>query len=632
MSAPNSTLGNVISRLQGLKNVSGRKVMPGAEFLQELEEPPTDVTGTANALPDFSQFLPTQQNQPESDLGGELTPQSYDVRANVVNNQPPENPHDTPGFWSKVGTALADYINPQKRQEMATRNQSIMGRGMPEQAAPQTPPIETTEVDMQEGLPPVTASQQEYQPPVAPQGSGGFLGSIKDYFSPTKRDEMSVYNNEVSQNAQLQAQGQNPAEIRGKHQQNLQEDIKKAMANPMQYGAYGSANEVANSPALKAQFSEMTGIDYTSQVQEEVTKHEEAMKGVEDALSGIDTQLSGQAEEIKQRILNNQATDSDKYYLGLALLMPLLIGGIFGKEAGLGAVGGAAKGFTDVLSNRQKGIKEDEESLLDISKQRGSNQEKLANLSIEKSKLPMNIRKNLPEQENKHLMGMQMAEWKDPATGEVQKGVRLKPGLVARSEYLSSPDAIKDMRKSANEIAEVKTYVDDVNSLTNDIIDIVGQLKDTNAFYKGFTSIMSGKVPGSLSKLTQEVEFDGRKQNAGTLLEEKLGFLANKYGMAQQLGQLDRAAQAHIKKIMDNPTSTLLSGKDVLNQMLEIRKLIQNELINQASNSGFYPEFLVEDLEKKNNKLYGKLNQKDDDKYNQELKKKASQHETRYGK
>ena len=626
---PNSSLGNVISRLQGLKNVSGRKVMPGAEYLQELEEPPTDVAGTASPLPDFSQFLPSQQNQPEPDLGGELTPQSYDVRANVVNNQPPENPQDSPGFWSKVGTALADYVNPQKRQEMSERNQAMMGRG---QAAPQTPPIATAEVDMQEGLPPVTASQQEYQPPVAPEQSPGFLGAIKDYFSPTKRDEMSVYNNEVMQNAQLQAQGQNPAEVRGQHQASLQEDIKKAMENPMQYGAYGSANEVANSPALKAQFQEMTGINYDPQVAAEVTKHEEAMKGVEDALSGIDTQLSEQAEAIKQRILTNQTTESDKYYLGLALLMPLLIGGIFGKEAGLGALGGAAKGFADVLGNRQKGIKEDEESLLDISKQRGSNQEKLANLGIEKSKLPMNIRKNLPEQENKHLMGMQMAEWTDPATGEVQKGVRLKPGLVARSEYVNSPDAVKDMRKSANEIAEVKTYVDDVNSLTDDVIDIVGQLKDPTAFYKGFTAIMSGKVPGALSKLTQDVEFEGRKQNAGTLLEEKLGFLANKYGMAQQLGQLDRAAPAHIKKIMDNPTSTLLSPKDALNQMLEVRKLVQNGLINQASNAGFYPEFLVEDLEKKNNKLYGKLNQKDDDKYNQELKRKASQHETKYGK
>ena len=55
---PNSSLGNVISRLQGLKHFGGRKVMPGAEFLQKLEAPANDIAGTANQLPDFSQFLP----------------------------------------------------------------------------------------------------------------------------------------------------------------------------------------------------------------------------------------------------------------------------------------------------------------------------------------------------------------------------------------------------------------------------------------------------------------------------------------------------------------------------------------------------------------------------------------------
>jgi len=50
MSSPNSPLGNVISRLQGLKNVSGnsrRRVMPGAEFLEEQQDAPQDFSGTA---------------------------------------------------------------------------------------------------------------------------------------------------------------------------------------------------------------------------------------------------------------------------------------------------------------------------------------------------------------------------------------------------------------------------------------------------------------------------------------------------------------------------------------------------------------------------------------------------------
>ncbi len=626
MTSPNSSLGNVFSRLQGLKNVSGRrKVMPGAEFLNDLEPPPTDVEGTSTPLPNFANFMPTAPNQPENDLGGELTPQSYDVRANSIEHNAPED-QSQPGFWSKVGQALADYVNPQKRQEDLSLRENMRNQ----QALPQTPPIETAEVDVQEGLPPVTATQQQYSGPQAPISSPGVLGAISDYFNPTKRDEMEMYNKDLNQDAQLRVQGRDPNQVRSQFNQNLQQDIDKAVQQPWQYSAYGSANEVANNPALQAEFKEITGIDYEPVVAAQITQHEAAMKGVEDALNGLHTQLDSQAEGIKQRILDNQSTDMDKYYIGLALLMPLLVGGIFGGRAGLGALGGSAQGFANVLQGRQKMLREDEGNLLDIRKQQTSNQEKLANLALEKAKLGPSIRSSLPDSPNGHLLGMNETTWIDPDTGQEQRGIRIKPGLVARPEYLNSEDAIKDMRKNANELAAIKTYTDDVNSLTQDVADIVSQLKDPSAFYKGFASILSGKVPGALSKLTEDVMYDGRKVNAGTLLEEKLGFLANKYGMAQQLGQLDRAAQAHIKKIMDNPTNTLLSPEDTLNQMFEIRKLVQQGLINQASNAGFYPEFLVEDLESKNNKFVGGLNKRAQDQRVAEIERKLSQNETNY--
>lgn len=55
-------LGNVMTRLGGLKNVSGRRVMPGAEFLQDLEDTDTDVSGTAQPLPNFANFKAPAQN------------------------------------------------------------------------------------------------------------------------------------------------------------------------------------------------------------------------------------------------------------------------------------------------------------------------------------------------------------------------------------------------------------------------------------------------------------------------------------------------------------------------------------------------------------------------------------------
>src|SRR5678816_4503226 len=98
MTIPNSAgaMGNVL-RLQGLKNVSGRRVMPGAEFLQDLEDPENDVAGISPPMPEI--------NQPEADFGGELTPQSYDVRANSVSN-----PEQEAGFFSKLGQSLGNYM------------------------------------------------------------------------------------------------------------------------------------------------------------------------------------------------------------------------------------------------------------------------------------------------------------------------------------------------------------------------------------------------------------------------------------------------------------------------------------------------------------------------------------------
>ena len=113
-------------------------------------------------------------------------------------------------------------------------------------------------------------------------------------------------------------------------------------------------------------------------------------------------------------------------------------------------------------------------------------------------------------------------------------------------------------------------------------------------------------------------------------MEEKLGFLANAYGMAKEIGQLDRAAQNHIKKIVENPTSTFLSPEDSLNQILEVRKLAQRGLVRGAANKGFYPEFVIRDMEQVNNPLFQGLNQSEDQKYNEQLKRKAFQGEMNY--
>lgn len=623
----NSSLGNIMTRLAGLKTVSDRKrVMPGSELLTDDVEP--DISGTAQPLPDFSAFKNEDSNLPQADMGGELSPQSYDVRANAV-TEPQEE--ENRSIFFKLGQAMSDYINPTKRQEMAASNEALFNKAR--NPYPQTPPVETAEVDVQEGLPPITASEQESvlraQPP---EPSPGILGAIADYINPTKRDQMKAYTSDLLQDSALRAQGKNPDEVRleAQRNQNLKHEQQKALQEPWQYSAFGSAEEVANSPALSAEFKRITGIDYEPEIAAQVSQHEEAMKGVEDSLNGLNTELSEQAEAIRNRIVNNQTTDSDKYFIGLALLMPLLVGGIFGKEAGLGALSGAAQGFANVLGGRQKSIKEDEAALLDLSKQQSANQERLASIGMEKAKFGPALRKSMPEDPEAHLLGLREGVWQDPATGEEVRGVEIKPGLIAKPEFLASKEGKMDMLKAANELSEVKTYTDEVNDLTEDVVQIVRQLEDPTFAWKGLTSILAGKSPTILSKMTQDVMLDGRKVNAGVALEEKLGFLANAYGMAKEIGQLDRAAQNHIKKIIENPTSTFLTPEDALNQILEVRKLAQRGLVKNAANKGFYPEFLIREMEKVNNPLFQGLNQAEDQKYNEELKRKAFQSEMNY--
>lgn len=610
MTSPNSSgaLGNVLTRLGGLKNVSGRRVMPGSEVLEELNVPEPDVSGTSQDLPNFSNFTPPPMpNSPEPDLGGHITPQSYDVRANIA-NPPSEEPQQEAGFWNNIGRSLAQYL-PKMKSEQDIINP-------PQETQVKSSPLDYIPTDY---LPKLKPSVSEI-PQTSTESSG--KPNVMDYLNKPFRDPYVP---------SLQPQPEPSPEQIEQQSQEYSQSIQKAMESPWKYSAFGSADQVANSPALQAEFKTLTGIDYEPQIKEQISEYESAMKGVEDALNGINTNLDETGEGIKQRILNNQSTDADKYFIGLALLMPLLVGGLFGKEAGLGALSGGAKGYADVLNRRQENIVQDEEGLLDINREKSKNQEKLGNMQLEKAKLGPALRKLLPEQPNSHLIGQRAIEYVDPATGEKKSAVEIKPGLVARSEFVSTPEGQKDMLKSANELSAVKSYVDQLNDLTDDVTEIVSQLKPGNDFGKVFTSILSKASPQSIPKITQDVMFQGRKVNAGLLLQEKLGFLANMYAKAQGLGQLDKAAQVHMDKLINNPTISLISPQDSINQMIEIRNLSQNGLVNEAANRGFLPEFVIQGMEKGNQKFQGKINSKEEARQLEELKRDLIQNEMKYG-
>ena len=142
--ATNAHLGNVISRLSGLKNVTGRRVMDDptqigqGRDLEPIEAPMPEQP----PLPKFENFAPPQ-NVPQEDMGGTVTPQSLDVRANSA--MQPE-PAQQPGFWENVGQALSDYVNPQKRQQVAQQSQEAIQKA-------QNPPQPVPQQEMPQGMP-----------------------------------------------------------------------------------------------------------------------------------------------------------------------------------------------------------------------------------------------------------------------------------------------------------------------------------------------------------------------------------------------------------------------------------------------------------------------------------------------
>jgi hypothetical protein len=577
MSIPYSSdsIGNVL-RLQGLKNVR-KKVLPGAEFLNNLDAVDTDVAGTS------SDVNASAANLPALETGNELSAQSYDVRANQV-------------------------------------------------IPPSPPPIETQQVEESEGLPPVNPEMQEQQPVMSANTNlwKSVGNALKQYGEPfvnqEKRKEVTAQNNALLEDAQLRSQGLNPeeemakeAEIEDNTQSAIQEGITRAQENPLEVAVYGATDEVAKNPELVKEFREITGTDFTPEIAEMTKNAEKILSDMEGNLNAEGKGYSEQAKRLKERIDANAATDMDKYYIGLALIMPLLIGGIFGKEAGLGALAGSAKGLAETFQNRIQDTRKNEELLADINKNQGLLDLKKGELQLERLKIPEQIRKNLPKDEREFLKGKKEVAWVDPKTGERKAGVEVKPGLIALPEYLTDKEDLKELKKEAGDISEAKTATQLINSLTDDIIDISSKLKNKDWLTQGFRTYLLGKRPDLSSKFSEKVEFEGRPVNAAVVLEHKLKLLTDAYRQAKGMRALTSTVQEHIDGLFRNPATSFQNYEDTIDQMLYTRSLAQKNLIQNASNKGFAPEFLEEEFGKKNKSVYNKLNKKEEEKQSSEL-------------
>src|SRR5574338_565026 len=262
-----SAIGNIISRLGGLKNVSGRRVMPGAEYLEELEAPETDLEGTS-PIPEFSNFLP--QNQPEAETGVPVSPQSYDVRANTVQSPEQMMPEQEEGILSKLGKYLSEYSQkqgkganlpfvPKTEPREAPTFEGANLPFVPKTSVAQTPPVETAEVQAAEGLPTTTSSEE--------------IQSIE-----TPQKELGAY-----------------AEV-------------------------GASKQVLDDPQLKSEIERIFDVSLTPEMERELSTYEKVLDTYSKELQGITEHLNEREKAIKDRIDSRQLTTQDKLLMAIALI------------------------------------------------------------------------------------------------------------------------------------------------------------------------------------------------------------------------------------------------------------------------------------------------------------------------
>lgn len=600
--------------------------MPGEEELQKLQPPTNNVEGTAAPLPEPQNFMPAEGNLPQPDEGTELTSQSYDVRANKV-----QNPEQETGFFSKLGASLAGMLG--RSPEVSPSSVSPQGS----QVGDEMPPTETSQAGMiPSGI--FDKLGEHLSQPLTAQGIGkpsnigenfanelgkpyhgmtheGLLEGAKNYM--TEGYTPKVHPNTYEQFPNLQKPPATPEQTERK--QLDQRELDEAMKNPGEVMVYGATDEFANNPELVESFSTYTGLPFDEMTKEMTSGYE---KILDDINKGLDESYAGYTADqaaARQRIENNQANDSDKYFIGLALLMPLLIGGMFGKEAALGALGGGAQGISDVLKGRQENIRKDEKQITDIEKEKSNIRLKQGEMNLERIKLPETIKKGLPKDEYEDLKNLPLVEFKDPKTGKViASGAEVYPDMYMDMKYANTEKKRDKMREAASDLNDEKAAIIKANVASEKIIKAANQLKDSGLFAKMLAYSLSDDKDSATKKFlvanAPKIKIDGREQNSAVYLDSQIELMKDAYRRNEQMKAFTATISNHIGGMIGNPRYSNLQPSDLIDQVLSLRDRGQHFFLDKAKGKGFLSQPLEKIFGNENKQVYKGLNRKEENK------------------
>ena len=599
------TLANLM-RLKGLRGLGNRKTPQPSYSALDTEAPDLAMTG-----------MQEEVNVPMADEAGGYMPESYDVRANEIISEP--------SMFEKLGNAFgtllkgqqlnAGEIPPPAMQEQIT--ETMQPAPQADMASPPERPTQPGEVVF-----------------------GGIGRALKSWLGgPTQESQDEIAS---IQEAIRQRQGGSVAGIpitdpnappvselapqiqqqRGMNEQAIRDEaIRVAQERPWMDIVYGATNEVAMQPELVRQISDYTGINFDEQLQAQVAEAEKVLADLDKPLAELMGSYSQDELALRQRIESNQTNQSDKILIGFSLLMPVLIGGLFGAEAGLGALAGGAQGFGEVLQGREKNIRSDEDALRELQKSQANLALKRGELDLERLKLPQEIRKNLPKDETAHLKGKQ-EQFIDPQTGEIKGGKVIYPDFVIPNEDLQDKDDVKFYKKEAKTLANEKASLKEANDITRELAEAAVQLEDPNLILRAANAwLLDDGDPKKIGLIGQikkqsglanapEITIQGRKVNAYNYLGQKLERLNDLYRRTTGMRALTNTVAQHFEGLIANPIGTGIKTRDFIEQILSLREGRQKSLIEEAHALGFYKEPLMDAFSKENKEFYDRLNLK----------------------
>lgn len=342
----------------------------------------------------------------------------------------------------------------------------------------------------------------------------------------------------------------------------------------------GAVDEIAKDPMALAQFSEITGVDYTPELQKALRPYEAL------ATQALGT-LSEEEALIRKRFNEGNMTQQDKIYLGLAIAIPAIMAGIYGGgQAALASVAGGLSGAAQSMTARDARNVEDRKRLGDIGKEK---------LTIEASKadLSKKLRESMPEDQVGNLLaGAKTVTI--PETGET--GIRVgNDALYYNTANLSKgniKDEVKEMRTLAKDARERMEAINSLYDVTKDLDNVYDQLMKTGTV--AFIPAVAGKAfEGGENWLSKDVidPKTGKKMRASILVGQLVEKGLDKYRTSQIGGSraITEAMRTHFDALLGNPfkLDQALSIEDAKNMAEAFQTIATKEFIAGMEAEGF---------------------------------------------